>query len=93
MGTVRAELYRVSRLPPDALWAVVGNPWRLAEWTDAERVESVAPEPLAVGSEIVTVEAGDVRTWRAGTVAPRLLELTTTLPRGELGVGFRVALD
>ncbi len=93
MPAVRVELYRVSRVTPDALWAVVGDPWRLAG-VDRRATRRVGrARALTVGSEIVTVEAGGVRVWRATTVAARLLELTTMLPRGELGVGYRVVRD
>ena len=90
---VRAELFQVSSAPPDAVWAVVGDPWRLAEWTDAERVTGVAPEPLQVGSEILTVQDGATRVWRVITAQPRLLELRTATPHGVLELGCRVAVD
>lgn len=90
---VNVEVYQVGGTAPDALWDVVGDPWRLAEWTDAERVEQVEPQPLAVGTRIVTVEAAATRTWRVMTAEQRLLEVATTTDRGELAVGWRVARD
>lgn len=91
--SIRTELYAVTTATPDDLWAVVGDPWRLAEWTDAELVGSVAPEPVAVGTEIVTTEDGAVRTWRVVTSQTRLLEIATDVPRGVLTVGLKVVRD
>lgn len=90
---VTAELYQVSGRSPEQLWQVVGDPWRLAEWTDADRVDSVEPQPLGVGTRIATSQARDERVWRVITVEPRLLEMTTETTRGTLGVGIRVVGD
>ena len=77
----------------DALWAVVGDPWRLAEWTDVESVADVRPEPPQVGTQIETVEAGTMRMWRITTRESRLFEMTTTTERGRLDIGCRVVRD
>jgi len=90
---VSAELYQVSGRSPEQLWQVVGDPWRLAEWTDAERVDSVEPQPVTVGTRITTAQDGDERVWRVITVEPRLLEMTAETNRGLLGVGIRVVRD
>ncbi len=90
---VSAELYQVSGRSPEQLWQVVGDPWRLAEWTDAERVVSVEPQPVTVGTRITTAQDGDERVWRVITVEPRLLEMTAETNRGLLGVGIRVVRD
>ncbi len=93
MTPIRTELYAVSTASTDDLWAVVGDPWRLSEWTDAERVESVTPDPVELGTEIVTLEEGAVRTWRVVTKQNRLLEIATDVDNGRLTVGFRVVRD
>ena len=90
---VSAELYQVSGRSPEQLWQVVGDPWRLAEWTDAERVDSVEPQPVTVGTRITTAQDGDERVWRVITLEPRLLEMTAETNRGLLGVGIRVVRD
>ena len=77
----------------DALWAVVGDPWRLPEWTDVESVAHVRPEPPQVGTQIETVEAGTTRVWRLTTRESRLFEMTTTTERGTLDIGCRVVRD
>lgn len=83
----------MSSAPPDAVWAVVGNPRRLPDWTDVTGVESVNPEPVQVGTEVVTVGDDGVRSWLVTTAEPRLLELEADTPRGRFGLGCRVALD
>ena len=90
--SIRTEMYAPTAASADAMWEVVGDPWQLAAWTDGERVESVTPEPLAKGSEIVIVDRDAVRTWLVTTVQPRLrqIELTTDLPDGQLSLGYRV---
>ncbi len=90
---ISAELYQVSGRTPEQLWEVVGDPWRLAEWTDAERVDSVEPQPVTVGTRITTSQDGGERVWRVITVEPRLLEMTAETNRGTLGVGIRVVRD
>ncbi|MDQ3708679.1 MAG: hypothetical protein M3387_05145 [Actinomycetota bacterium] len=72
---------------------MVGDPWRLAEWTDAERVDRVEPAPVAVGTRITTSQDGGERVWLVITVEPRLLEMTAKTNRGTLGVGIRVVRD
>lgn len=87
---VRFEMFQTGQVAPDQLWNVVGDPWRLAEWTDVESVADVRPEPAAVGSEVTTVEAGTTRTWRILTLDARLLEMTTATEHGEVAFGCRV---
>lgn len=85
------ELYAVGGAPPDQLWALVGDPTRLPEWTDATSVE--VSGPVAVGTTLTTRDAERILEWRITTAEQRLLEVVTTLPRGELGIGVRVARD
>ncbi len=47
---VRVELYATGAVPPEDVWAVVGDVRRLPEWTDAERVEQAPPPPADVGA-------------------------------------------
>lgn len=89
----RFEMFATAAVATDAVWAVVGDPWRLPDWTDVESVAHVRPEPPQVGTEIETVEAGTMRTWRIVTFEPRLLEMTTTTERGGLSIGCRVVRD
>ena len=91
---VRFEMFATARsVEPATLWAVVGDPWRLAEWTDVESVADVSPEPPVVGSRIQTVEAGTTRVWNIVTLEARLLELRTQTERGAVGFGCRVVRD
>jgi len=91
--TLRFEMFATGSVTTDALWGVVGDPWRLAEWTDVESVASVDPDPPVVGTQIETVEAGTTRLWRITTLEPRLLEMATTTERGDIGIGCRVVRD
>lgn len=90
---VHFELYATGIAAPEDTWAVVGDPRRLPEWTDVQRVERIDPEPVRVGTELVIVADGGSWTWRIVTVDMRLLEATTQLPDGQLGIGLRVARD
>ncbi|HVM00391.1 MAG TPA: SRPBCC family protein [Egibacteraceae bacterium] len=90
---VRLELYATGGAPPEDTWAVVSDLRRLPEWTDAEEVERVEPEPVAPGTEFVVVRGDDRRLWRVMTAEPRLLEVTTQTPRGPLAIGVRVVRD
>lgn len=90
---VRFEMFHTGQVAPERLWSVVGDPWRLAEWTDVESVADVAPDPPVVGTRVTTVEAGTTRTWEIVTLEARLLELSTTTERGTVGFGCRVVRD
>lgn len=87
---VRVELFATGNAPPEDAWAIVGDLRRLPEWTDVERVERIATEPVEVGTEIVVTVEGRSRLWRVLTVEPRLLELRTETARGALEIGARV---
>ena len=88
--TISAEMYAPTAADADALWAVVGDPWRLPAWLDVDEVTSVDPEPVEVGSEIVAVSNGALQTWHVLTVRHKLLELTTDTPDGRFSLGYRV---
>ena len=90
---IRFDLFATASVPTEALWAVVGDPWRLAEWTDVESVAAVEPDPPRVGTRIETVEAGTTRLWEITTLESRLIELRTSTERGEVGIGCRVVRD
>ena len=90
---VRFEMFSTGQVAPEQLWNVVGDPWRLAEWTDVESVADVTPDPPVVGTRVTTVEAGTTRTWEIITLEARLLELSTSTERGTVGVGYRVVRD
>lgn len=87
------ELFQSAAVEPASVWAVVGDPWRLAEWTDVESVAHVRGEPVAVGTEIETVEAGTMRLWRVVTLENRLLEMRTDTERGPMAFGCRAVRD
>lgn len=87
------EQFALGVMPPERLWSVVGDPWRLPEWTDVERITAVAPEPVAVGSMISAVDGGRSRDWRVVTAEDRLLELVTEVDSGRIGLGVRVLPD
>lgn len=91
--TVHVELYATATTPPEHVWAVVGDPRRLPEWTDVDGVERVEPDAVDVGTEFVTVAEGQRRRWRVVTADARLLEATTNTALGPLGVGVRVVRD
>lgn len=91
--TIRFDMFATGSVSTDALWAVVGDPWRLPHWTDVESVAAVEPDPPRLGTRIETVEAGTMRVWQITTWEPRLLEMTTTTERGEIGIGCRVVRD
>jgi len=92
--SVRLETFTTSvNVSTDALWAVVGDLWRLPEWTDVESVADVDPDPPVVGTQVETVEAGTMRRWRVVTWERRLFEITTTTERGGFSVGCRVVRD
>lgn len=90
---VRFDLFQTGSVDPKALWDVVGDPWRLAEWTDVESVADVTPDPPRIGSQIQTVEAGTTRMWRIVTLESRLMEMETQTERGAVGFGCRVVRD
>lgn len=88
---IRYELFATGPVPPDELWALVGDPRRLPEWTDAVDVPEVTPEPVTEGSRIVVDQAGGERSvWTVTTAEDGLLEATTETPRGTVGIGVRV---
>ena len=90
---VRFDLFSTGQVAPERLWGVVGDPWRLAEWTDVESVADVSPDPPVVGTRITTVEAGTTRSWEIVTLESRLLELSTATERGTVRFGCRVVRD
>jgi hypothetical protein len=90
---VRFEMFHTGQVAPERLWGVVGDPWRLAEWTDVESVADVSPDPPVLGTRITTVEAGTTREWQITTLEARLMEMWTTTERGTMGVGCRVVRD
>jgi len=85
------ELYAVGVTPPEQVWALVGDPRRLPEWTDADSAE--VSGPVAVGTVLTTRDRERVLEWRITTAQERLIEAVATLPRGELGIGVRVTRD
>lgn len=91
--TIRFEMFHTGAVAPERLWSVVGDPWRLAEWTDVESVADVTPDPPVLGTKITTVEAGTTRTWQITTLESRLLEMWTDTERGSMGIGCRVVRD
>lgn len=90
---VHVELFAVGAVPPEDVWAVVGDVRRLPAWTDADEVERVEPDPVVAGTELVVVDRGGSRLWRVLTAGPRLLEVTTDTPLGPVGLGVRVARE
>lgn len=89
----RLEVFATGRAQPDEVWALVGNPRRLPEWTDVTAVEKVEPEPIEIGSRLLVAHSDATQMWEVTTFQPRLLEAVTTLERGRLGIGVRVATD
>lgn len=91
--TVRFELFAAGPARPEDVWALVGDLCRLPEWTDAERVEVHGDRPDEAGGEVTTAEGDRRLDWTVTTRQRRLVELSTTMPRGRLGLGARVLPD
>jgi hypothetical protein len=87
------ELYATGPASAETLWNVVGDPWRLPQWTDVDEVVRVVPDPVVVGTEVVTSVDDRVLRWRVTTVEKGLLEAFTDTDRGRLGIGVRVVPD
>jgi len=88
------EVYAVVPGPVHRTWALVGNPSRLPEWTDATTVEGPPEPPYQVGQRFVTVDGGHRRGWVILTTDEHLLEAKTDdIRSGRLGIGFRVVGD
>lgn len=77
-----------------AVWALVSDPARLPEWTDAEDVPEAPAPPLALGSRFATVDGDRRLEWVVITSEPYLLEAKTDQSAcGRLGFGVRVSDD
>jgi hypothetical protein len=88
------EMFSAGMVSPDDLWALVGDPARAAEWTDADEVVMVPEPPIAVGTRFRTREGGRELEWVVITAAERLLEVKTDgCDAGRFGVGVRVVDD
>lgn len=87
------ELFASGAVSPEALWAVVGDPLRLPEWTDADDVAAIATPPGAPGMTVVTRDGPRQLTWTVTTREARVLELATVLERGRLGIGVSVVRE
>lgn len=90
--TISFELFATGAVSADALWAVVSDPARLPEWTDAS-VASGPDRPLAEGDTVAVTVDGRPSDWTVITAADRLVELRGTVPDGVLGFGARVVPD
>lgn len=84
------ELFASSAAPADDLWAVVGDPSRLPEWTD---VDEVRADGLVEGGRIVTVTDDHELEWTVVTVGTRIWEARADVPAGTLGLGARVVAE
>lgn len=88
------EMFAAAMVSPDDLWALVGDPRRAAEWTDAEEVLGDPDPPLDVGSRFATRTAESTLEWVVITVGDHLLEVKTDgCAAGRFGLGVRVAPD
>lgn len=92
-GTIVLEQYALSVATPDELWLLVGNPRRLPEWTDADEVSEVDPEPPAPGGRFVTRVGRNRAEWTVNNFEPYLFEAVTAVSDGRLGIGVRVLAD
>jgi hypothetical protein len=91
--TLRFEMFAAGPVKPEDLWAVVGDPRRLSEWTDAERVEHAPEPPLTTGTAFATVDGRRRLEWRLITVEQRLIEAVSQTPIGQVAVGARVVRE
>lgn len=89
----RFELYATGGAAPEHLWAVVGDPHRLPEWTDVDAVEQVHPHPVEAGTEVVVVMGGRQLAWQVVTAESWLLEATTEQDGTRFHVGLRVVRE
>lgn len=89
---LRFELFAVAPVDAGQLWALVGDPSRLPEWTDATAVEGAVQAP-GVGEQFSTLEGERVLRWTVITSEARLLEAKTDTPCGRLGVGVSARAD
>ena len=85
--TLTIDQYAEYVAPAERVWAVVGDPRRLREWTGVDLLEP--PERWEEGAQIVTGDPGP-RTWTVISVGQRGVELVGDTPRGRLGIGVRV---
>ncbi len=91
---LRFEMFAVALAPPEDLWALVGDPRRAPEWTDAEEVVPPPEPPLAVGARFSTRDGDRRREWVVITAGDRLLEVKTDdCEMGRIGLGVRVTAD
>lgn len=91
--TIRFELFAAGPARPEDVWALVGDLHRLTEWTDADRVEVRGDRPDEAGGAVATAEGDRRLEWIVTTRERRLVELSTTVPGGRLGLGVRVLPD
>jgi hypothetical protein len=89
--TLGFEMFATTGASSDALWAVVGDPARLPEWTDVEHVDGAGPVEEG-GTFTTTVEGRDL-TWTVLTAGDRIWEARTVVDSGALGLGARVVAD
>ena len=82
------ERFAASVAGADALWAVVGDPVRIPEWTDADSVDVLGE--AAPGTR-VAIRLGERRTdWRLLTVGDRAWEIERHGRVGWIGLGAKV---
>lgn len=93
MRAQRVELFAAGAVSPEALWNLVGDLDRLPEWTDADDVAAIEPVPVDVGTKVVTNDGPRQLAWTITTSQPLVLELTTELDRGRLGIGVSVVRE
>jgi hypothetical protein len=88
------EMFAAGMMSPDDLWALVGDPRRVAEWTDAEELVSAPEPPFEVGDRFTTRDGARELRWVVITTGDKLLEVKTDgCDAGRFGVGVRVAAD
>ena len=82
------ERFAATSSGAEALWAVVGDPARIPEWTDADRVEVIGD--VQAGARVAIV-MGERRTdWRLLTFTDRTWEIERQGRLGWVGLGARV---
>lgn len=90
--SVRYELFATGSASPDDLWALVGTPSRLPEWTDVRQVE-VGATPVEAGTPVTVTENGQTLRFTITTLEDRLIEGIAETDRGRFGIGIRVVRD
>jgi hypothetical protein len=90
--SLEIDQYAEFVVPPETLWAIVGDPRRLHEWTGATVVDP--PTEWAADTSVTVRDGGtrddSERVWQVISVGQRVVEVHSETACGQLGIGVRV---